>query len=633
MGRDISRADLSRADLRLHNIYYKPNVHQANHADTQKASRNLPDHVDAVREGLLFMEEMLPDDCKKVLEKEQVAYGDVYIGPRWCLCPPEKAFVHVKHHERIQGQSKSFETLKDCENIAESARKIAGDSAEEWMTFWKSKIFIPFSDEALQQSGFSSALDDWLVSENLSWSNFDNFVKSSLWAPKRGQPRPDLTYGFPIQTSTTSSMKGFARDELAQSFSLQSLMKLVEQSIACAPTTKLKKEAILSSGKRWKNSSRLCFPWAIVEVEKDVPDTDDVAEERCFRRAANAASAALDLQAQLFNKASDSCSLQSPPVIAFTCVGPVVKVWLAYQDKSKEFAIPIQRMVCIWSTSIELTWGVASLRAIIRNMHTWSSRLLKPRLQMAISQVAKNVHKSGHIDAQSSADLDVPTPNTKKLDIKSGSTRESPQVILQPPLPGLSGSDTTNGADVPKAPSSKTHNGNAKSPSLRPRTQENTSSLFNSKPKDETQKLGQVVRRSEIKKNPKGGEIFGLPWPTKYHFSSDSSSITSISLPKPATESPFDSALHSQPKALFLGFDPTNSSKDRSSKKPKPPKKVASNKTTPKDVDNKTFLPAVEGTDVYDLVTTFESTKLEVIDEDPIPAPSVTHSRPVKRQR
>lgn len=154
MGRDISRADLSRADLRLHNIYYKPNVHQANHADTQKASRNLPDHVDAVREGLLFMEEMLPDDCKKVLEKEQVAYGDVYIGPRWCLCPPEKAFVHVKHHERIQGQSKSFETLKDCENIAESARKIAGDSAEEWMTFWKSKIFIPFSDEALQQSGF-----------------------------------------------------------------------------------------------------------------------------------------------------------------------------------------------------------------------------------------------------------------------------------------------------------------------------------------------------------------------------------------------------------------------------------------------------------------------------------------------
>lgn len=100
------------------------------------------------------MEEMLPDDCKKVLEKEHVAYGDVYVGPRWCLCPPENAFVHVKHHERIQGQSKSFENLKDCENIAESARKIAGDSVEEWMAFWKSKIFIPFSDEALQQSGF-----------------------------------------------------------------------------------------------------------------------------------------------------------------------------------------------------------------------------------------------------------------------------------------------------------------------------------------------------------------------------------------------------------------------------------------------------------------------------------------------
>ncbi|KAF5844547.1 hypothetical protein GGP41_007569 [Bipolaris sorokiniana] len=575
MGRDISRAD-----LRLHNIYYKPNVYQANYADTQNASRKFPEHVDAVREGLLFMEEMLPDDCKKVLEKEQVAYGDVCIGPRWCLCPPENAFVHVKHYERIQGQSKSFEILKDCENIAESARKIAGNSVEEWVMFWKSKIFIPFSDEALQQSGFrygfsllSDVLhlayqlncykltsDDWLVSENISWSNFENFVRSSLWAPKRGQPKPDLTYGFPIQVSTTSNMKGFARDELAQSFSVQSLMKLVEQGIACAPTTKLKKETALASGRRWKNSSRLCFPWAIVEVEKDVPDTDDVAEERCFRRAANAVSAALDLQAQLFNKAPDGYSLQPPPAIAFTCVGPVVKVWLAYQDKSKEFAIPIQRMVCIWSTSIELTWGVASLRAIIRNMHTWSSRLLKPRLQMAISQVTKNAQKSGHIDAQNSPGLDVPTPNVKKLDIKSGSSRQSPQVIPRPHLPSLFGSDTTNGADVPKGSSSKTHNGSAKSPNLAPRTQENRSSLFDSKPKDETRKSGQI--------------------------------------------------------------------------RPKPPKKIASNKITSKDVDNKTFLPAVKGTDVYDLVTKFESTKLEVIDEDSLGTASVTHPKPgQKRQR
>lgn len=43
-------------------------------------------------------------------------------------------------------------------------------------------------------------------------------------------------------------------------------------------------------------------------------------------------------------------------------------------------------MVCIWSTSVQLTWGVAALRAIIRNMHIWASRLLKPRLQIWVLQ-------------------------------------------------------------------------------------------------------------------------------------------------------------------------------------------------------------------------------------------------------
>ena len=50
-------------------------------------------------------------------------------------------------------------------------------------------------------------------------------------------------------------------------------------------------------------------------------------------------------------------------------------------------------MTCIWSTSIRLTWGVVSLRAIIKNMHMWSSRLLKPKLQAAILQASKCLPK------------------------------------------------------------------------------------------------------------------------------------------------------------------------------------------------------------------------------------------------
>lgn len=46
-------------------------------------------------------------------------------------------------------------------------------------------------------------------------------------------------------------------------------------------------------------------------------------------------------------------------------------------------------MVCIWSTSVLLTWGVASLRTIVLNMHTWASRVLKPRIQAGVYQVSR----------------------------------------------------------------------------------------------------------------------------------------------------------------------------------------------------------------------------------------------------
>jgi len=68
--------------------------------------------------------------------------------------------------------------------------------------------------------------------------------------------------------------------------------------------------------------------------------TPDVSVERCYCQAANAAAAALELQAQLFDKLGGDASSESPPVIAFTCIGPIVKVWLAYQDNVDLFRLP-----------------------------------------------------------------------------------------------------------------------------------------------------------------------------------------------------------------------------------------------------------------------------------------------------
>lgn len=178
--------------------------------------------------------------------------------------------------------------------------------------------------------------------ENVRWNGFDDFAKFCLWAPNRTRPQPDLTYAFPIQTSNPENLRGFARDQLSQTLSLQSIKKLVEQGVICAPTTALRKRITLPDSTRWSSSDRSCFPWAIVEMKKHVSSPDDNAVERCYCQAANAAAAALDLQAQLFDKLKDSCSLQPPPVVAFTCVGPVVKVWIAYQDKSRDSGIPMQ---------------------------------------------------------------------------------------------------------------------------------------------------------------------------------------------------------------------------------------------------------------------------------------------------
>jgi hypothetical protein len=48
-------------------------------------------------------------------------------------------------------------------------------------------------------------------------------------------------------------------------------------------------------------------------------------------------------------------------------------------------------MSCIWSTSLELMWGVVVLRHIVQSMHFWSSRILKPKIAIAVSQMREKL--------------------------------------------------------------------------------------------------------------------------------------------------------------------------------------------------------------------------------------------------
>src|SRR5690242_7413120 len=67
-------------------------------------------------------------------------------------------------------------------------------------------------------------------------------------------------------------------------------------------------------------------------------------------------------------------------------------------------------MFCIYTTSVQLTWGVASLRAILMNMHIWASRLLKPKLQGCVQRISASLQ-------QTSRDLSTAnTPHTPSPD-------------------------------------------------------------------------------------------------------------------------------------------------------------------------------------------------------------------------
>jgi hypothetical protein len=248
---------------------------------------------------------------------------------------------------------------------------------------------------------------------------------------------------------------------------MQVLGKLIGLGISCTPTTALRRWVSSPGKSKMENYDRSCFPWAVVEMKKG-PTKDRASIERCYCQAANGAAAALEMQEKLFDRLGHEAFSKPPPIVAFTCIGPIVKVWLAYQDKgdasqrfikasiSSQSLTPItnisQRMVCIWTTSVLLTWGVASLRAIVMNMHTWASRLLKPKLQACVYGVSEGLRRTEQSGSQSPCARQprhascTPVPSTTES--SSESARESELVARSKGfIPVTSLGQQTNVAD------------------------------------------------------------------------------------------------------------------------------------------------------------------------------------------
>jgi len=155
--------------------------------------------------------------------------------------------------------------------------------------------------------------------ENQQWKCPKKFQCPSLGegSAKLIDPKPDLTFGFKAQESQTTR------------FSIDNLGKLQDQkpAIYSTLTPKLLK---YFQGKPIKlmNSDTLCFPWAVVEAKHAQVYEKDAEYSYC--QLANATACAFKLRENLVKSVHDTNIID--PIIGFTCVGPVVRLWLTYRN-------------------------------------------------------------------------------------------------------------------------------------------------------------------------------------------------------------------------------------------------------------------------------------------------------------
>lgn len=95
----------------------------------------------------------------------------------------------------------------------------------------------------------------------------------------------------------------------------------------------------------------MCFPWAIVEVKHD--DTESREGDKCYRQAANASAAALDIERSLVKSLRNGPQQPIYPVTAFTCRGRELKVWLAFWQVVDDIEVRVSH----WHSSLRLCPG------------------------------------------------------------------------------------------------------------------------------------------------------------------------------------------------------------------------------------------------------------------------------------
>lgn len=158
-------------------------------------------------------------------------------------------------------------------------------------------------------------------------------------------PKPDLTYAYPI-FRTTDVDPSFATHQSVLNFSASFIRELSQspRALKCTLTNNLlnAKDGTAAFGKLQKKDL-MAFPWAIVEVKPE--DAMEASEQFCFNQAANASSAAVRMRRNMIEACPGSNPNDISPVVAFTCIGPRVRVWLTYFDV--EASVMVSALECM----------------------------------------------------------------------------------------------------------------------------------------------------------------------------------------------------------------------------------------------------------------------------------------------
>ena len=144
--------DISRTNLLLHGISYEPNWDKDHDADEHSSSGMLPDHVEAVREGLLSFENIIPNTWKKDLLDEFASCAGQNLRESCTSLPRHSSFIHLKRHEEADGDysgvwRRANKNPKHDEIVAKKAQKQLEKAEPEWTLFFRRHVFTQSDDE------------------------------------------------------------------------------------------------------------------------------------------------------------------------------------------------------------------------------------------------------------------------------------------------------------------------------------------------------------------------------------------------------------------------------------------------------------------------------------------------------